>query len=85
VKTTLSNHPITQSRISLTKNEWNAAYTHRDNYYIYRLIITNESRKLLVMANPVKLIQEDKVKLSAPQGVELIFKPTVMEEVEILA
>lgn len=85
VKTTLSNHPITQSRISLTKNEWNAAYTHRENYYIYRLIITNESRKLLVMANPVKLIQEDQVKLSAPQGVELIFKPTIMEEVEILA
>ena len=85
VKTTLSNHPITQSRISLTKNEWNAAYTHRENYYIYRLIITDESRKLLVMNNPVKLFQEDLVKLSAPKGVELIFKPTIMEEVEILA
>lgn len=84
VKTTLSNHPITQNRISLTKNEWNAAYTHRENYYIYRLIITSENRKLLIMSNPVKLIQEDKVKISVPKGVELIFKPAVMKEVEIL-
>ncbi|CAK3013662.1 DUF3883 domain-containing protein [Vibrio sp. RW] len=85
VKTTLSNHPLTQSRISLTKNEWNAAYTNKDNYYIYRLIITNETRKLLVMNNPVGLVQQEKIKLSAPKGVELIFKPDMLKEVELLA
>ncbi|HAV1332844.1 TPA: DUF3883 domain-containing protein [Vibrio parahaemolyticus] len=85
VKTTLSNHPLTQSRISLTKNEWNAAYTNKENYYVYRLIITNDTRKLLVMNNPVGLVQQNKIKLSAPKGVELIFKPDILKEVELLA
>ncbi|MEF1285842.1 DUF3883 domain-containing protein [Vibrio sp. M250220] len=85
VKTTLSNHALTQSRVSLTKNEWNAAYTNKENYYIYRLIITNDTRRLLVMNNPVGLVQQGEIKLSAPKGVELIFKPDVLKEVELLA
>ncbi|MCL9783244.1 DUF3883 domain-containing protein [Vibrio sp. S4M6] len=85
VKTTLSNHPLTQSRISLTKNEWNAAYTNGENYYVYRLIITNESRRLLIMNNPVELVKQGKIKLAAPKGVELIFKPDLLREVDILS
>lgn len=83
VKTTLSKHPLTQTRISLTKNEWNAAYTHRENYYIYRLVINDESNKLFIINNPVEQVKNEKLKIIAPHGVDLAYKQDTFIESEL--
>ena len=83
VKTTLSKHPLTHARLSLTKNEWNAAYTHRENYYIYRLVINDESNKLFIINNPVDQVKNEKLKIIAPHGVDLVYKQDTFQESEL--
>ncbi|MBD1570334.1 protein NO VEIN domain-containing protein [Aliivibrio sp. S10_S31] len=73
VKTTLSNKKVTQNRFHLTKNEWNAAYTNRDKYFVYRLIITKESKELFIINDPVGKFMNDRIKINSPHGFDIIF------------
>lgn len=45
----------------LTRNEWVAAEQHRDNYFIFRVYITNEGVKVFKMSDPVKMSKEEKI------------------------
>lgn len=73
VKTTVSNQKLTQHRFHLTPNEWNSAYTNRENYFVYRLIITAEKRSLFIIKDPVGAFQNDLVKIMSPSGFDIIY------------
>ncbi|MDD5210947.1 MAG: DUF3883 domain-containing protein, partial [Sulfuricurvum sp.] len=75
VKTTISSKRINFNRFHLTDNEWNAANSHGDRYFVYRLFLSKEDKKLLVMQNPVRLYKESKIDISIKNGVDVSFTP----------
>jgi len=46
VKTTISKNKLSITRFHMTPNEWGAAETFKDAYYIYRLMISSDSVSL---------------------------------------
>jgi hypothetical protein len=85
VKTTVSNKKLTQYRFHLTPNEWNAAFTNRGTYYVYRLIITAEKRNLFVIKDPVGAFQQGLVKVMSPSGFDIIYNDKSGWDEELLA
>ena len=57
----------------LTRNEWIAAEQHRDNYFVYRVYITNEGIFVLIMNNPVSL-KEQGIIFAEPTKYHVEFK-----------
>lgn len=84
VKTTISAKPITFNRITLTTNEWNAAKTMKDRYFIYRLLLTKTDKKLFIMQNPIQLYKDDKIEMTPREGAEITFNPGVVGNFEEL-
>lgn len=74
VKTTVSSSKLSFNRFHLTDNEWNAANSYGDRYFVYRLFLSKENKTLLLMQNPVKLFKEDKINVAMKNGVEISFK-----------
>jgi hypothetical protein len=75
VKTTVSSKPIDFNKFHLTPNEWNAATTLKDRYFVYRLYLNKENRKLYVMQDPIRLYKDDKLQMIPRDGVDIIFTP----------
>jgi len=75
VKTTISNKPIDFNKFHLTPNEWNAASKLKDRYFVYRLYLNKENRKLFVIQDPIRLYKEDKLQMSPRDGADIIFNP----------
>lgn len=75
VKTTISSSPIVFNRILLTTNEWVAASTLKDRYYIYRLNINKYSQKLFLIQDPVGLYKKDIISMIPRDGAEIVFEP----------
>lgn len=73
VKTTISTRPIAFNRIHMTKNEWAAADSYRERYYVYRLMISKYDIKLFVMRNPVQLYKNDLINIIPDDGVDVTF------------
>jgi hypothetical protein len=73
VKTTVSNKKLTQYRFHLTPNEWNSAFSNRDRYYVYRLVITAEKRNLFIIRDPVGAFQKGLIKVMSPSGFDIIY------------
>ncbi|MBU8919116.1 DUF3883 domain-containing protein [Bacillus sp. FJAT-29953] len=53
MKTTASSKPLDFRRFHLTTNEWSAASTFNDRYYVYRLMVTKGSIRLRLIQDPV--------------------------------
>ena len=70
VKTTKSKKALTNNRIRLTPNEWDSAMTLEDRYFIYYLVINESSKNIFVIQNPVKQLNEGKLKLDKNWVVE---------------
>ena len=75
VKTTVSSTPVQLYRVHLTRNEWNAAETNRDRYFIYRLMLSKTEQKLFIIQDPVGLYKNDKVSMVPTEGADVSFKP----------
>lgn len=73
VKTTVSNKKLTQYRFHLTPNEWNSAFSNRDRYYVYRLVITAEKRNLFIIKDPVGAFQKGLIRVMSPSGFDIIY------------
>ncbi len=86
VKTTISSKNISFHRFHLTPNEWNTAKTLSDRYFIYRLYISKESKKLYVLQDPDRLYKEDKIDmlLNTQMGMEITFNPETSGEYQEL-
>lgn len=75
VKTTVSSKPLVFNRVHLTPNEWSMASTTRQNYYVYRLMLSRGSIRLFLLQDPVGLYKNDQVKMNLNDGVDIIFDP----------
>lgn len=76
VKTTISSKPLHFNRVHLTKNEWNTASSTNDRYYVYRLMLSKNDRKLFLLQDPVKLYKQDLIDMIPGDGAEITFDPT---------
>lgn len=70
VKTTKSKKALTNNKVRLTPNEWDSAMTLEDRYFIYYLVINENSKNIFVIQNPVKQLNEGKLKLDKNWVVE---------------
>lgn len=84
VKTTISSKPIVFSKIHMSTNEWQAAKSYKDRYYVYRLLISKHEIKLFIMNNPVQLYKDDKIDISPNNGMDVTFKETAGSYEELL-
>ena len=84
VKTTISSKPLNFNRIRLTTNEWNTASSTRDRYYVYRLLLSKNERKLFLLQDPVGLYKSDKIEMSPRNGAEITFDPLKVGKFEEL-
>lgn len=65
VKSTISKNKLSKNSFNLTPNEYNAALSHQDRYYIYRIYITPTDLSLFVIKNPVKKMKDDELQMNA--------------------
>lgn len=75
VKTTISSKPLHFNRVHLTKNEWNTASSTKDRYYVYRLMLSKNERKLFLLQDPVNLYKQDMIDMIPSDGAEITFDP----------
>lgn len=73
VKTTISSKPLSFYSFHLTTNEWNAAQSYGDLYFVYRLMISKEEKKLFIINNPIKKYKEDLLKMTPREGADINF------------
>ena len=76
VKTTISSKPLHFNRIHLTKNEWNTASSTHDRYYVYRLLLSKNERKLFLLQDPVGLYKKDLIDMIPSDGADITFDPS---------
>lgn len=84
VKTTISSKPLHFNRIHLTKNEWNAADSTKDRYYVYRLLLSKTERKLFLLQDPVGLYKHDVISMVPGDGADITFDPKTAGKFEEL-
>ena len=77
VKTTISSKELDFSKFHLTRNEWKAAESHGERYYVYRLLLSKRKRKLFLLKNPVGQYKEDKIRIDPRDGVDVTFNPNI--------
>jgi len=75
VKTTISSKSIQLYKVHLTRNEWNAAETHRGQYFIYRLMLSKKDIKLFIISDPVGLYKKDVISMVPTEGADITFRP----------
>lgn len=63
VKTTKSRKAITNNRFKLTPNEWDTAETLGDNYFIYYLVVNDDTKNIFMIQNPVKQYEQGNLKV----------------------
>lgn len=80
VKTTISSKPLHFNKVHLTKNEWNTADSMRERYYIYRLQLSKNDRKLFLIQDPVGLYKQDKINMVPSDGADITFDPEQIGE-----
>lgn len=73
VKTTVSKNRLTILRFKMTPNEWGSAETHRNSYYVFRLMITNGKLTLFVLKDPVGLYKQEKINIIPRHGVDITY------------
>lgn len=84
VKTTVSQKDFTVNRVHLTPNEWSAAESHRDRYFIYRLQLSDDSCSLWIIQDPVGLYKQDRIKMVPRNGADIFFDESCYTQVELL-
>lgn len=84
VKTTISSKPLRFNKVHLTKNEWNTASSTHDRYYVYRLMLSRNERKLFLLQDPVSLYKNDMIDMVPSDGADITFDPTKVGRFEEL-
>lgn len=84
VKTTISSKPLHFNKVHLTKNEWNTASSTHDRYYVYRLMLSRNERKLFLLQDPVSLYKKDMIAMVPSDGADITFDPAKVGRFEEL-
>ena len=85
VKTTISTKPIVFNKIHLTPNEWQAAKSYKERYFVYRLMVSKTEIKLYILQNPVELFKQDLIDITPREGMEITFREAAGHYEELLA
>lgn len=85
VKTTISTRPIVFNKVHLTPNEWQAAKSYKDRYFVYRLMVSKREIKLYILQDPVELFKKDLIDIMPRDGMEITFKESAGCYKELLA
>ncbi len=85
VKTTISQKKLNFKKFHLTDNEWNAADSQGDIYYVYRLMISKEEINLFVIQNPVSKYKTGLLDMALNNGADIIFTDEAGNWEELLA
>ena len=73
VKTTISSKPLHFNKVHLTPNEWSTATTTKDRYFVYRLMISKNEKKLYIIQDPVGLYKRDIIEMNPKDGADITF------------
>lgn len=84
VKTTISKKAIKFLTFHMTENEWNVADQEGDNYYIYRLMISDNGTRLIEIKNPVEKYKKNVLDMKLHNGPKVYINDEVGKEVELL-
>ena len=84
VKTTRSHAPLAFRQFHLTANEWRTAQDMGDRYYVYRLMLSEDSARLFVIHDPVQKFREKLVRIFPRDGMDFTCDDKAGEEVELL-
>jgi len=63
VKSTISKNKVNSKGFNMTVNEWTAAETLKEAYYIYRLQFSNSGAQLFIIKDPVTQYKKDKISM----------------------
>lgn len=81
VKSTISSKPLMFNSFHLTPNEWRAAESYKDRYYVYRLMLSKGQKKLFVIQDPVGKYKSDIISMIPKNnGVNINFNDSVAGE-----
>jgi hypothetical protein len=83
VKTTRSKRKLVNNSFTLTPNEWNAARSLQNTYYVYRLMISEGSLRMFVIKNPYEQERLGTISMTPRNGAEISYTENagVWEEV----
>ena len=84
VKTTISKKAIQMYGFHMSPNEWRVADTIREHYCVYRLMISENSKVLLILRDPVKLYKNDMIDALPRDGMEITFDSDAFKPTKIL-
>ena len=70
VKTTKSRKAITNNRFKLTPNEWDTAETMGENYFLYYLVVNDNTKNIFMIQDPVKQYEQGNLKIDKNLVVE---------------
>ncbi len=71
VKTTISRGKLAGNNFSMSPNEWNAAKSSRQIYFVYRIMISSADISLLVIQDPVGKEREGLLDMTPRNGAEI--------------
>lgn len=84
VKTTISKKQIQMYGFHMSPNEWRVANTIQDHYCVYRLMLSESGKILIILRNPVSLYKSDKIEAEPRDGMEISFSIKDFEPTELL-
>ncbi len=84
VKTTISKKAIQMYGFHMSPNEWRMANTVQEHYCVYRLMLSEQSKILLVLRNPIKLYKTDQIEALPRDGMDITFDSGQFEPTKLL-
>lgn len=84
VKTTRSKSRLVNNSFTLTPNEWNAARSHGDTYFVYRIIISEGDLRMFVIKNPYEQERLGTIQMTPRSGAEISYSEAAGYWEEIL-
>lgn len=73
VKTTRSKRRLVNNSFTLTPNEWNAARSHGETYFVYRIIISEGALRMFVINNPYEQERKGAIVMTPRNGAEISY------------
>ncbi len=84
VKATRSKRQLVANSFTLTPNEWNAARSHGDTYFVYRLIISEGNLRMFVIRNPYEQERLGGITMTPRNGAEISYHESAGTWEEVL-
>lgn len=85
VKTTISKQKIQMYGFHMSPNEWRVAGTIKEHYCVYRLMLSEREKTLIILRDPVKLYKTDQIEAEPRDGMEISFTTDSFEPTTLLS